>query len=306
MRIAKNGIVREETRRLCNRLSMKIPPFVELRYDAAQGNRVYYSSVNSADRPISNEPRAKSRECKHLARILLLGQCRLVEMISIDCSAMLFDLDGVLIDSTPAVARVWHGWAVEHGFDPETVIRMAHGRPSRTTIRELLPNADIDAANREVERREIEDLEGVVVLPGVNDLLRSLPDDRWTIGTSCTRALAEVRLKAADLPIPPTLVTSNDVKIGKPDPEPYIKAAAKLGFDAHDCVVVEDAAAGVRAGKAAGARVIAFLTTMSREELEAAGADWIVENCADITASCVKGRLQLSLSSNRRASSGRA
>src|ERR1039458_9748436 len=90
-------------------------------------------------------------------------QCKLVAMIAIRCSAVLFDLDGVLIDSTPAVARVWQRWAVEHGLDPETVVRVAHGRPSRTTIRELLPNANIDGAvldkeDREVERREMEDV----------------------------------------------------------------------------------------------------------------------------------------------------
>jgi mannitol-1-/sugar-/sorbitol-6-phosphatase len=207
-------------------------------------------------------------------------------MVTIRCSAVLFDLDGVLIDSTPAVARVWHGWAVEHGLDPETVIHMAHGRPSRTTIRELLPESDIDHEDREVERREMADLDGVVLLPGAGQLLHSLPPERWTIATSCTRALAEVRLRTAGLPVPKTMVTSSDVKIGKPDPEPYLKAAAKLGFAASDCIVVEDAAAGVRAGKAAGARVIAFLTTMNRRSLEEAGADWIVNNCADITASC--------------------
>jgi mannitol-1-/sugar-/sorbitol-6-phosphatase len=206
-------------------------------------------------------------------------------MIAISCSALLFDLDGVLIDSTPAVRRVWHRWAVERGFDPETVVHMAHGRPSRITIRELLPNSDIDLENREVERREMEDLDGVVLLPGARRLLDALPPERWTIATSCTRPLAEVRLRVAGLPIPGTIVTSSDVKLGKPDPEPYLKAAAKLGFAASDCIVVEDAPAGVRAGKAAGARVIAFLTTMIRRELEDAGADWVVQNCSDITAS---------------------
>jgi mannitol-1-/sugar-/sorbitol-6-phosphatase len=212
-------------------------------------------------------------------------------MISIRCRALLFDLDGVLIDSTPAVARVWQRWALEHGLDPETVIRMAHGRPSRTTIRELIPAADLDRAvldaiiekeDREVERREIEDLDGVVLLPGARQLLNSLPPERWTIATSCTRPLAEVRLRAAGLPVPTNMVTSSDVKIGKPDPEPYLKAAAKLGFAAEDCIVVEDAPAGVRAGKAAGARVIAFLTTMPRRDLEDAGADWIVQNCTEL------------------------
>src|SRR6202167_771000 len=205
-------------------------------------------------------------------------------MIAIGCSALLFDMDGVLIDSTPAVARVWHQWAVEHGFDPEVVVGLAHGRASRTTIRELLPNADLEREDREVERREMEDLDGVVLLPGAQQLLNSLPPGRWTIATSGTRPLAEVRLRAAGLPVPKTMVTSNDVKIGKPDPEPYLIAAAKLGFAASDCIVVEDAAAGVRSGQAAGARVIALLTTMSRRDLEDAGADWILHNCAEITA----------------------
>jgi len=216
-------------------------------------------------------------------------------MPAIHCSALLFDLDGVLIDSTPAVQRVWHRWAVEHGLDPEAVVYMAHGRPSRSTIRELLPNSDIDREDREVERREIEDIDGVVLLPGAQNLLNSLPPDRWTIATSCTRRLAEVRLRVAGLPIPATMITSRGVKIGKPDPEPYLKAAAKLGFAASDCIVVEDAPAGARAGKAAGARVIALLTTMLRRDLEDAGADWIVQNCADIAASCDGDRLLLGL-----------
>lgn len=218
-------------------------------------------------------------------------------MIAIRCSALLFDLDGVLIDSTPAVARVWHRWAIEHGFDPETVVRMAHGRPSRSTIRDLLPNADIDIdrEDREVERREMEDLDGVVLLPGARELLNTLPPERWTIATSCTRPLAEVRLRAAGLPIPKTMITSTDVKIGKPDPEPYLKAASKLGFAASDCIVVEDVPAGIRAGKAAGADVIAFLTTMARRDLEDAGANWIMQNCADIVASDDGDGLQLGL-----------
>ena len=221
-------------------------------------------------------------------------------MIAIRCSALLFDLDGVLIDSTPAVGRVWHRWAVEHGLNPETVVRMAHGRPSRTTIRELLLNADvdidIDCEDGEVERREMEDLDGVVLLPGARQLLNILPPERWNIATSCTRPLAEVRLRAAGLPIPNTMITSSDVKVGKPDPEPYLKAAAKLGFTASDCIVVEDAPAGIHAGKAAGARVIAFLTTMIRRDLEDAGADWVVQNCAHIAACHEDGGLQVSLS----------
>ncbi|HMI51242.1 MAG TPA: HAD family hydrolase [Candidatus Saccharimonadales bacterium] len=204
-------------------------------------------------------------------------------MRKILCRAVLFDLDGVLVDSTPAVARVWGWWAEQHGFDPEDTIRRAHGRPSLTTIRELLPDADHEAENSEVERREIEDLEGVIPLPGALNLLTALPSDRWTIATSCTRDLAHVRVNASGLPLPRNLITADDVVIGKPDPEPYIKAAARLGFSAQDCVVVEDAPAGIRAGKAAGARVLAVRTTAGDAELLAARADWIVSDLASVS-----------------------
>jgi sugar-phosphatase len=204
-------------------------------------------------------------------------------MTRILCRAVLFDLDGVLVDSTPAVARVWGWWAEQHGFDPEDTVRRAHGRPSLTTIRELVPNADHEAENNEVERREIADLDGVIPLPGAMNLLTSLPPDRWTIATSCTRDLAQVRIKASGLPLPRNLITADDVVIGKPDPEPYIKAAARLGFSTQDCIVVEDAPAGIRAGKAAGARVLALRTTAEDAELLAAEADWIVTDLASVT-----------------------
>lgn len=195
---------------------------------------------------------------------------------------MLFDMDGVLIDSTPAVARVWASWAHEHGFDPKEVVRRAHGRPSISTVREYLPNADHEAENRIIERREIEDLEGVVPLPGAVELLSSLPLERWAIVTSCTRALAEARLTAAGLPRPRTFVTSTDVVRGKPAPDPYIKGAELLGFASEECIVVEDAPAGIRAGKAAGSRVIGLRTMLSDEELQVHGADWLLDNCAAI------------------------
>ena len=203
-------------------------------------------------------------------------------MIRISCSALLFDLDGVLIDSTPAVTRVWTQWAIAHGLDPDDVVQKAHGRPSIATIRDYLPHADHEAENREVERREIEDLGGVVTLPGARELLRAIPRDRWTVVTSCTRALAKVRLCAAQLPFPDRLVTADDVKLGKPDPEPYLRGASLLGFAPADCIVVEDVPAGIRAGKAAGARVIACRTTVSDSELGRAGADWVLDGCRSV------------------------
>ena len=216
-------------------------------------------------------------------------------MTTLRCSALLFDLDGVLIDSTPAVTRVWTRWALAHGFDPAEIVYAAHGRPSRSTIAQFLPNSDVDKEDRLVESMEIEDLHGVVPLPGAMQLLNSLPPRHWTIATSCTRPLAEVRIRAAGLPVPRKLITSTDVKNGKPSPEPYLKAAASLNVESSDCIVVEDVPAGIRAGKAAGARVIAFPTTVDRSHLESAGADWIVQDCSELTAKVQQGHLLLTL-----------
>jgi mannitol-1-/sugar-/sorbitol-6-phosphatase len=202
---------------------------------------------------------------------------------NISCCGILFDLDGVLIDSTPAVARVWTKWAIEHGFDPEDTVRRAHGRPSLDTIRELLPNGDHEAENLILESREIEDLEGVVAAPGARALVNTLPSGAWTIVTSCTRPLAEARIQAAGLPVPEKIITSTDITHGKPHPEPFLKGAALLGFAPSDCVVFEDAPAGVRSGKGAAARVIALLTTFPHKDLNEAGADWIVKNCSAVT-----------------------
>jgi len=203
-------------------------------------------------------------------------------MTSLPCRAVLFDMDGVLVDSTAAVARVWSVWARKHGLDPDTVVKIAHGRPSISTIRELLPDADHEAEDREVERLEIEDVEGIVALPGAAELLRALPPDRYAIVTSATRPLAEVRLRAPRLPVPHNLVTARDVPRGKPNPDPYLMGARILGVPAAECVVIEDAPSGIRAGKAAGARVVALRSTASDPELQDAGADWIVENCAEL------------------------
>jgi mannitol-1-/sugar-/sorbitol-6-phosphatase len=204
-------------------------------------------------------------------------------MIRISCGGILFDLDGVLADSTPAVARVWTSWALKHGFDPEEVVHKAHGRPSITTVREYLPEGDAEAENREIERGEIEDVGDVKALPGADELLQALPPDGWAIVTSCTRPLAVVRIRAAGLPQPKYLVTSSDIMRGKPDPEPYLKGAAKLGLAATDCIVIEDAGAGVRSGIAAGARVIGLRTSHSEAELRVAGADWIVDSLASVS-----------------------
>jgi sugar-phosphatase len=219
---------------------------------------------------------------------------------------LLFDLDGVLVDSTPAVARCWTRWSQLHGFDAEDVVRRAHGRPSLATLRELLPEADHEAEHRQMESWEIEDISDVVALPGAVTLLQALPSERWAIVTSCTRPLAEVRIRAGGFPWPKQLVTSSDVQRGKPDPEPYLKGAASLGLAAVDCIVVEDAPSGIRAGKAAGARVLSLRTTDADSELTAAGADWIVKDLShvEVATSADANHLELLLrdSSDRAAS----
>src|SRR5215467_10020539 len=201
-------------------------------------------------------------------------------VLKINCRALLFDMDGVLIDSTPAVARVWKRWAVERGFEPEPVAAMAQGRPSITTIRELLPDADHLAENREMEKREMEDLAGVTACPGAQEILSRLPAHLWALVTSSTKPLAQVRLQAAGLPLPEFLVTGSDVVHGKPHPEPFLKGAALLGFSPKQCIVIEDTPAGIRAGKSAGARVLAFRTTVPDSELRAADPDWLADNCS--------------------------
>jgi len=221
----------------------------------------------------------------------------------VQCEGVLFDLDGVLVDSTPAVARVWAWWAAQHGFDPEETVRVAHGRPSIATIRELLPDADHEAENNEVERREIEDVDGVVPLPGTVELLQALPLERWAIVTSCTKRLAYVRIRAAGLPEPKFIVTSDDITRGKPDPEPYLKGARALSFAPADCVVIEDAPAGIRSGKASGARVVALQTTEQDDLLLVAGADYIVRDCSAMLfeAGGPKARLSFELRNARAA-----
>jgi sugar-phosphatase len=200
----------------------------------------------------------------------------------ISCKALLFDMDGVLVDSTPVVARVWSWWARQHGLDPDDIVPKVHGRPSLANIREFLPNGDHEAEHREVERREMLDVDGVEALPGVREILSSLPADRWIVVTSGTKPLVRVRFRAAGLAAPRQIVTADDISRGKPDAEPYLTGAALLGFDPRDCLVIEDTPAGVRSGKAAGACVVALQTTKPNDLLIAAGADWIVKDCSSL------------------------
>ena len=210
----------------------------------------------------------------------------MVAMTQISCRALLLDMDGVLVDSTPAVARVWARWAIKHNIDPDFAVVAAHGRTSLTSIQELLPHADPSvhlAENDWMERAEIEDLEDVVALPGAQELLSTLPPSQFSVVTSATRALAEVRLRAAGLwQYIQRLVTASDITRSKPDPQPYLEGAASLHLNPQFCVVFEDAPSGIRSGRAAGARVLALRTTMADADLRTAGADWIINDCASL------------------------
>jgi mannitol-1-/sugar-/sorbitol-6-phosphatase len=225
-------------------------------------------------------------------------------MTQITCKGLLLDMDGVLVDSTPAVARVWTRWALKHKMDPDYVVHSAHGRTSLTSIQELLPHADPAVhleEDRWMERSEIEDVADVIALPGAEDLLATIPPAQLAVVTSATRALAEVRLRAADLwQHVIHLVTAGDIRRGKPDPEPYLKGAAAIHLAPQDCVVIEDAPSGARSGKSAGARVLAVRTTTADELLLDAGADWIVNDCSSLNVSTLPnpGQLNLEFSPN--------
>ena len=169
---------------------------------------------------------------------------------------LLFDNDGVLVDSDAAVAVSWTRWAHEFDLDPGRVIATVHGRRSADTVATLLSPSRHAAATRMIDDYELEDSAVVTALPGAPELLPTLPDDVWAVVTSGSRALASARLRAAGLPLPRVFVTAEDVERGKPDPQGYLAAAASLGFAIEDTIVLEDSTAGIGAGLASGATVL--------------------------------------------------
>ncbi len=188
------------------------------------------------------------------------------------CSAILFDLDGVLVDSTRSVTRQWRLWAEEHSIDPDYTVSIAHGRRSIEVIQMLAPHLPAEQETVRLEAREAADREGVEVMPGAADLLRSILQGRWCVVTSGTHRLATSRLRLANLPVPEVLVAADDVVQGKPHPEPYLKGAELLGMKPQDCLVIEDAPFGIEAAHAAGMKAIALPTTFPASQLQAADA----------------------------------
>ncbi|HET9838694.1 MAG TPA: HAD family hydrolase [Candidatus Angelobacter sp.] len=212
--------------------------------------------------------------------------------------AILFDMDGVLIDSAPAVERVWRQWAHAHHLDPEKVVAQAHGRRSIETIRAVAPHMQAERENMKVEQMEIEDKEGVTALPGALPLLRRLPTERFAIVTSATRPLAIARLGYAGLPLPRYMVTADDVVQGKPSPEPYLSGAALLGVAPADCIVCEDTPPGIASAHAAGMRAIAVGNTYSTHQL--AAADAVAGSLEEIAIEVLEHSLVLNVDTLRR------
>ena len=189
-----------------------------------------------------------------------------------ECDAILFDLDGVLVDSTAVVVRTWRGWAEDRGLDAERILEVAHGRRAAEVVRLFAPDLDADAEADELERIEVEDLDGVLEIEGARELLSSLPTDGWTVVTSGTRPLASSRMQHVGLPLPERFVSADDVQNGKPHPEAYLKGAEVLGVRPEACVVLEDAPSGVSSAKSAGMRVVAVTTTYREDDLTEADA----------------------------------
>jgi sugar-phosphatase len=191
-------------------------------------------------------------------------------------AAILFDLDGTLVDSTAAVERSWRRWAAEFGvYMPE----LPHGLPSRDTVARSLPADRLEVGAQYIEDLELTDTEGVIALPGAREALVALSGGSAAIVTSCTAALATARLRAADLTPPDIVVTADQLRRGKPDPEGYLLAAHRLGLDPADCLAIEDAPGGLAAATAAGCATVALTTTTAASDLV---ADAVIGTLADL------------------------
>jgi mannitol-1-/sugar-/sorbitol-6-phosphatase len=209
--------------------------------------------------------------------------------VKVETKGLLFDMDGVLISSIGSVERCWRRWAKIYDVPGADTYEVPHGMRAIDIVKMLRPDIDAEEGLRVIEDMEVEDTGDLRVLPGVKKLLEELPPERWAIVTSCTRRLLLGRLAAAGLPVPSRIISGDMVERGKPDPEPYRRGAALLGFAPEDCVVVEDAPSGVGAGIAAGCRVLGVLGTHSAEELKA--ADWVAESLDSVTVVAGEGEL---------------
>jgi mannitol-1-/sugar-/sorbitol-6-phosphatase len=195
-------------------------------------------------------------------------------------SAVLFDLDGVLVESREATERVWLEWARTNGIGEDELRSAMHGVRSVEVVRSLRPELDAVAESDAIERRQAEDLAGLRAIPGAAEALRALRKERVAVVTSATRDLAAARLGAVGIELPEVVVYAGDVARGKPDPEGYLAAAARLGVDPVEALVVEDSPPGVEAGRAAGAATVAVTSTHPAAELTA--ADVVIDTLEEL------------------------
>lgn len=196
--------------------------------------------------------------------------------------AVLFDMDGTLVDSSAVIERAWHWWSARHGIPVEPILQVQQGRPNREVLREFGPDLDLDAEAAAFLRFEETDTEGVVPVPGALEAVRQAQQGLWAVVTSADRSLAEVRLQTTGFPLPPVLVGADMITRGKPDPECFLLAAERLRVSPAECIVFEDAKAGVAAGKAAGMPVVGLLTSLSKADLP---ADWHVPDFRSVRIS---------------------
>ena len=194
--------------------------------------------------------------------------------ISLTVRALLFDMDGVLVTSTAADERNWLRWARFHGIADTFSIHDTHGRRTADTIRHATPHLDLATELRRLEDFDAEDTTGTLLYPGVPQLLASLPPDRWSIVTSASERILRYRLGLFGIALPNHIVTADHVTRGKPDPEPYRLGAEQLGIPPAECLVLEDAPAGIRSAKTAGCQVLAVASSHPPAELQQ--ADWIL------------------------------
>lgn len=214
-------------------------------------------------------------------------------MKELPCVAILFDMDGVLVDSAAVVRRVWRRWSARRGFDVAAVLKTAHGRRTVDTLREVAPDLDPEAEFRWLEEAELAEHDGIESIPGAPELVSRLFDGQWAVVTSAGRELAMRRLEWAGLPIPSCLVPADEVSRGKPSPEGYLRAADELGTSPSDCIVIEDSPAGVTAARAAGMRVIGLTTTHDAEALP--GVETTLPDLVGITVQLGTGGLILNI-----------
>ncbi len=196
-----------------------------------------------------------------------------------ECRAVLFDLDGVLVDSTRHIEQQWRTWALAKGLSPDPFLRVCHGRRALETIQLAAPELDAAAEIAAFKPDPESELQELPPVEGAARLLQLLPSGSWAVATSGTRATAAARLQGARLPEPAVLICAEDVVRGKPDPDAYLAAAARLGVIPSECVVIEDAPAGIRAARSAGMRVLALTTTHPASML---GADAFAPSLASI------------------------